>query len=295
MKKCSNLPTKKREEPEFDRSLRSPSDSNEKPWTPMIAVLTNNPRSGTHYLKNLISAALGIRPLERDLSAPGELRAAISAAQGSELIYGHFRFSQHAAILDDGLIPDLRVVVLTRHPFDRLISQLAYETVLNGRLPDPNHLPQQLARDLLLGHWDGRPWKDGMVVNDYPAWHNFLYRDLVTDWLDNRNCHLVKFEDLISNPAKVLSACVNFLGFDRPHDTILQITRKINFSTLSGGRKPGQLDPKSHYRKGVPGEWRDIFSPSDIWILKEKYSELFARCGYDVERGYRIRKQLLAP
>jgi len=30
---------------------------------------------------------------------------------------------------------------------------------------------------------------------------------------------------------------------------------------ISGGRKPGQEDLNSHFRKGIAGDWRDQFTP----------------------------------
>ena len=199
----------------------------------MIPVLSTIPRSGTHYLKNLISAALGVPPLEKDLvGAPDDLRVALSVAPGSQLIYGHFRFSLHAEILDKQIAPDLRMVVLTRHPLDRQISQLAFEKALCGRLPDPEQTPQQLAHDLFLGQWDGKPWKDGWVVEDFAARANFLFRDHVTDWLDNRDCHLIKFEESDIEAVEVLTKCLAFFRVIRPHEEIVEITKRDQFRDI---------------------------------------------------------------
>ena len=244
-------------------------------------VLTTNPRSGTHYLKSLVSAALGKSPLERDLSSPADLHAAVSSTPSDQLIYGHFSFSRHGKVLDESL-PGLRMLVLTRHPFDRLISQLAFTKANGGTLPDPNASPQQLARELLLGQWDGKPWSSGHVEYDYAARHNFLLRDLVTEWLINRNCRLVKFEDLISRPADILVDCLNFIGVALPSGEIAKITERINFMTLSGGRSQGQFDATSHYRSGTMGEWLRGFSPTDVEILKQKYGDEIKQTGYSL-------------
>jgi hypothetical protein len=149
-------------------------------------------------------------------------------------------------------------------------------------LPDPNASPQQVARELLLGRWDGKPWSSGHVEHDFAARHNFLLRDLVTDWLINRTCRLVKFEDLISRPADILADCLNFIGVALPRDEIEKITERINFLTLSGGRSQGQLDAMSHYRNGTICEWLQIFSPTDIEILKQKYGDEIKKTGYSL-------------
>lgn len=248
----------------------------------MIPILSSIPRSGTHYLKSMISAALGTPPLEKDLSAPDDLLTVVSGTPGDQLIYGHFRFSQHAAILDEKRYPGLRMVLLTRHPFDRLISQIALTKSLNGPLPDPGHSPRRLARDLLLGNWDGRAWSSGYVVQDFAAWHNFLIRDLVTDWCDNRRCLLVRYEELITRPVDTLAMVLEFYRNIKPRVELVEITKGINFRSLSGGRSPGQLDSTLHYRQGIVGEWHGIFLPADLEVLKEKYEASLSKMAYSV-------------
>jgi hypothetical protein len=173
-------------------------------------------------------------------------------------------------------------MVLTRHPFDRLISELAFTKANGGALPDPIASPHKLAREILLVEWDGKRWSSGHVEYDYAARHNFLLRDLVTEWLMNRNCLLVRFEDLISRPTDVLADCLNFIGVTLARVEIAKITERINFMTLSGGRSQGQLDATSHYRKGIVGEWLEVFSSTDIGILKQKYGDEIKQAGYSL-------------
>jgi hypothetical protein len=242
-------------------------------------------------LKSLISAALGKPALELwSPPAPAELQAAMlrvamSLARNDQLICGHFCFSRDGRVLDERSVPGLRLLVLTRHPFDRFISQLAAEKAMGGNYGDypyPNIPPQQLARELLLGQWDGKPLPNGQVTHDFAAGHNFHLRDLVTEWLIHRNCLLVKFEDLVSRPVDILVDCLSFIGVALPRAEILKITETINFMTLSGGRSPGQLDATSHYRKGTVGEWRQLFSAGDIEILRQKYGDEFTQIGYSL-------------
>ncbi len=248
----------------------------------MIPVLITNPRSGTHYLKALLAAALGTPPVERSYATAQELRAALSAVSDRQVVYGHFRYSEFSWVLDPERLPDLRLFVLTRHPFDRLISQLAITRARGGRLPDRTRTPQQLAREILLGEWDGLPWADGYVVPDYPALHNFYQRELVTNWLVHRPCHLVKFEDLVADSKRTLGECLGFLGVRISQAELGAITARVTFSSLSGGRRPGETDPMSHYRSGTPGEWRGAFSRQDIERLRPRYASAFHELGYEL-------------
>lgn len=248
----------------------------------MKRILNSNPRSGTHYLKQVISAALDTAPVERDWETEDGLFGALSSMPDDQLLHGHFRFSRDADTLDDELFPDLRMVVLNRHPVDRLISQIAWQRVTTNHLPDPHAPAQQLARDLLLGHWDGKVWPSGFVVDDFAAHHNFLLHDRVTSWLARPSCHYVKFEELIASPVQGFLECFDFLEIRVSRHDIEQILERINFFTLSGGRVPGEMDCSSHYRRGLCGEWRQVFAPEDLAHLRPKYSTAFAQSGYDL-------------
>lgn len=245
-------------------------------------VLITNPRSGTHYLKALIAESLHRRPVEREYATAWELNATLSASHDGALIYGHFPFREFGSTLDAASQPNLRLVLLTRHPIDRMISQLALTRAQGGRLPDPTRSPQRLARELLLGEWDGRPWADGFVVADYAALHNFYLRQLHTDWLASPSAIAVKFEDLIAAPQETLARILAFLGARVSPRRIRKVTGRITFQTLANGRRPGEADPNSHYRKGQPGEWRQVFSAADIERMRPKYAAAFHAAGYEL-------------
>lgn len=246
----------------------------------MRRVLTTNPRSGTHYLKTLISAVLGADPVEKRYQNAADLDATLSSVESNRLVYDHFHFTKFGSVLDTLKFGDLRLVALTRHPLDRLISQLAYEKALGGRLPSHTRTPQQLAREMMLGQWDGKPWEDGFVVADYAAIHNHYLHELVSSWLEFRRCLLVRFEELVARPSEILARCLDHLHVNASPNDIQRAVKRVTFASLSNGRQPGQVDELSHYRCGLPGEWRRVFSPDDIKIMRPKYAEAFARGGY---------------
>jgi len=54
-----------------------------------------------------------------------------------------------------------------------------------------------------------------------------------------------------------------------------------SFEKLSRGRSRGQEDPTSFFRKGVAGEWRNVFTEEDGKIFEEEAGELLVRLGYE--------------
>jgi hypothetical protein len=66
-----------------------------------------------------------------------------------------------------------------------------------------------------------------------------------------------------------------------PAEKLLGIVFDNRFEKLSGGRKKGEGDAKSHFRKGVAGDWRNHFTPKLERIFKERYGELLVKLGYE--------------
>lgn len=65
-----------------------------------------------------------------------------------------------------------------------------------------------------------------------------------------------------------------------------KIIHKNRFSTLAGGRKPGEEDQKSHFRKGVPGDWANHFNEDHKTYFKDKYGGLLIKLGYEKDTDW---------
>jgi hypothetical protein len=52
------------------------------------------------------------------------------------------------------------------------------------------------------------------------------------------------------------------------------------FEAKTKGRKAGVEDTSSHYRKGVPGDWVNHFTPDHVEAFEERFPGLFERLGY---------------
>lgn len=59
------------------------------------------------------------------------------------------------------------------------------------------------------------------------------------------------------------------------------IVRRHAFRAKSGGRRPGEDDPMHHYRSGVPGSWRQHFTPALRRRFRERYGSLLVQLGYE--------------
>jgi hypothetical protein len=62
---------------------------------------------------------------------------------------------------------------------------------------------------------------------------------------------------------------------------LLSIIYRFDFSRVTKGRKPGEENVKSHFRKGVPGDWKNHFNGGHKKFFKDQYGELLISLGYE--------------
>jgi hypothetical protein len=68
-----------------------------------------------------------------------------------------------------------------------------------------------------------------------------------------------------------------------PVAVVEEAVRRHAFEKKAGGRRPGTEDVRSHYRKGVLGDWVNHFTPRHRRAFKERYGELLVRLGYETD------------
>lgn len=66
-----------------------------------------------------------------------------------------------------------------------------------------------------------------------------------------------------------------------PGETVRRTVDANSFSRLSGGRKPGEENVASHYRKGKAGDWINHFKTRHIEHFSEIYDDLLEKLGYE--------------
>ena len=66
------------------------------------------------------------------------------------------------------------------------------------------------------------------------------------------------------------------------------IVRRKNFARLAGGRRPGQEDPSSHYRKGQAGDWRNHFTAEHAAYFEQHFGDLLVSLGYETDNHWHV-------
>lgn len=66
-----------------------------------------------------------------------------------------------------------------------------------------------------------------------------------------------------------------------PPAYIPDVLDRFSFTKLSrSGRKPGEVDENSHYRKGVARDWENHLTARHLEVFRERYGDLVERLGY---------------
>lgn len=71
-----------------------------------------------------------------------------------------------------------------------------------------------------------------------------------------------------------------------PEWLLKEILTKKSFRRLSGGRRRGQENVQSHYRKGIPGDWRNHLEAVHIRAFKSDHNDLLVKLGYETDDNW---------
>jgi LPS sulfotransferase NodH len=190
------------------------------------------------------------------------------------------------------IYPEARVIHIVRDGRDQAVSFIHQQGNRAERGRSHRLSPEELARSEAyrrneLSEAEGgmfaertlrkaaEIWADrvGHAVEDGPA----LFGDRYAQ---------VRYEDLLERPDEEVARLFRFLGVDAGEKVVGRAVGAASFEKLSKGRKPGEEDPTSFYRKGVAGDWKNLFREQDKKIYKEEAGELLVRLGYERDQGW---------
>lgn len=99
------------------------------------------------------------------------------------------------------------------------------------------------------------------------------------------NYREVRYEHLLEKPEEEVKRLLEFLGADASERTVRRCVRAASFERLAGGRERGQ-EAASFYRKGVAGDWKNVFTAQDKQIFKVAAGDLLIELGYEEDNDW---------
>ncbi len=96
----------------------------------------------------------------------------------------------------------------------------------------------------------------------------------------------VKYEDLLQNPEEELRRLLEFVGAGAGEDLVARCVREASFEKLGEGRKRGEEDPRAFVRKGIAGDWKNVFTEQNKRVFKKQAGDLLIKLGYEKDNDW---------
>ena len=162
-----------------------------------------------------------------------------------------------------------RTIVLWRDPRDILISLYHF-------LYFKTEYVTQARVDAARRHANFKNFDD--VVGNLPAFielyfsnpmvPRFSWNAFFDAWNEAEDVTHTSYERLRIDTVGELDLVANIAGETLNHERLTEIVERYSFRRVSG-RKEGQEDRNSFLRKGIVGDWMNVFSPEAINKLEE--------------------------
>jgi hypothetical protein len=95
-----------------------------------------------------------------------------------------------------------------------------------------------------------------------------------------------RYERLIQTPEEEARRVFGFLGADVQEEIVKHCIEAASFEKRAKGRSRGQEDSTAFLRKGVAGDWKNVFTEEDRRIFKEAAAETLVELGYEKDNDW---------
>jgi len=239
------------------------------------------PKSGSHLLTQILEGLTalgpfinpGFPPVNRNednqpLHSKTVLRN-LETMRPGDVRYGYIHSEEPYLSLLTG--PGWATVFIYRDPRDMIVSHVFYATEMNSRHGMHAYYTQKLSsmeeriNAAILGVSE-----PGFELASVRQRYN-SYRG----WLDQSNILCLKYEDLVLDRESSLGKLLDYIqtrGFQ------ISMPRSDAIHTLMNFIQPKK---SGTFRKGIPGNWRDIFTDANKTTFYQATGDLLEDLGYE--------------
>lgn len=106
--------------------------------------------------------------------------------------------------------------------------------------------------------------------------------DFMLEWrYDQPGILELRMEEMTADPMGSWSDILRHLGVtDLPDGYLADVLDRFSFERMSGGRSRGEEDQRHHYRRGIPGDWRNYLTSEHLAAIRDRYGDFEERLGY---------------
>lgn len=170
----------------------------------------------------------------------------------------------------------VRIINIYRDPRDVIISNIFYL----GNV-DPKK-----------GGW---PELEEMTLKERMQYFMQKTRDheLLKSWHEYPGAYHISYENMLKNSYKVMKKVFGYLNVAYNKRNLKELINEVNFEKLSKGRKRGEEDRTSFFRKGIAGDWKNHFSHEivEFFVNHENgiWNKLLITLGYEKHLDWHLR------
>ncbi|MBI5934068.1 MAG: sulfotransferase domain-containing protein [Chloroflexi bacterium] len=125
-------------------------------------------------------------------------------------------------------------------------------------------------------------FEDG-ILHLFGAGNGKLIARIQTSWLEaskRGEARLFRYEDMIADEIGQYEQIMDYCEMDIPRARLHEIVTRCSFAKQTG-RKPGQEDVSSHFRKGISGDWKNHFTEKISTEFKKQFGQVLIDMGYE--------------
>ncbi|KAL4219453.1 hypothetical protein ACF0H5_022032 [Mactra antiquata] len=235
-------------------------------------LICSYPKTGTHWVFNLVNSLMSPGPVEDKLIPSPELLdlhplEKIEQLSSPRVIVSHLK---PIRLPQEHLKNGGKIILVARNPRDTIVSHM-YHT---QRMEIFNY--SKLSWNCFFDNWIDGKIPTGSYFDYYNSWQSAI---------EEPNCQLnvliVKYENLIKDGVSEMIKIQNFLGTNNTEERIVQILERFSLKrlTLKGDNGEEQNDLEATVnmvKKGVIGHWKDKFTARQCEvfdrIIQHKFS-----------------------
>jgi hypothetical protein len=110
--------------------------------------------------------------------------------------------------------------------------------------------------------------------------------DIQESWLEAGE-RLIRYEDLLEHVSEILEqTLLNECRLPVSRERFREVVLENRFERLTNGRPRGQEDVTAHERKGIAGDWRNVFTERVKEVFKDRYGNLLVSTGYEQDLNW---------
>jgi len=233
-------------------------------------AIVSTPRSGNTWLRRLVADTYALK--EQAVYSPDEVTWDELPPRFVLQIHWH-RINPFLSLLEQ---QQFRVVVLSRHPLDVLISILHFA-------PNEHDTAQWL---------DGEEGGEAKIFGASPCSPVFLdyatspraaiLLNVSREWA--RSSRWFRYEDIVRDPAEALCRLGLSIGHEAYPETI---TKAIATNSIEKLRSAAH---NQHFWRGQPGHWKHLLPAAEAHKIAQAHRAVFDEFGYECDPDESLSK-----